>query len=160
MLLRPFIHGGKDQHKSCTAHHGKPLLCPCLRTTCTFLAIFLCWVMLLHPQARSTDHGGPRTSDLSIERRRRTHFTTARVIILKNLKKLQLFSSYCVSSSFLIKKKNSTTTLNLILDIVLFHFSASFIFGNTWPMISFSTRESVLRKSVSLQILAAVHLLN
>ena len=25
--LRPFIHGGKDQHKSCTAHHGEPLLC-------------------------------------------------------------------------------------------------------------------------------------
>ena len=27
-FLRPFIHGGKDQHKSCTAHHGEPLLCP------------------------------------------------------------------------------------------------------------------------------------
>ena len=33
--------------------------------------------MLPHPQATSTDHGGPRTSDLSIERRRRNHFTTA-----------------------------------------------------------------------------------
>ena len=32
----PFIHGGKDQHKSCTAHHGEPLLCPCLRTTCNY----------------------------------------------------------------------------------------------------------------------------
>ena len=28
-----------------------------------FLVIFLGWVMLLHPQATSTDHGGPRTSD-------------------------------------------------------------------------------------------------
>ena len=27
--------------------------------------------MLLHPQATSRDHGGPRTSDLSIERQRR-----------------------------------------------------------------------------------------
>ena len=42
-----------------------------------FLVIFLGWVMLLHPQATSTDHGGPRTSDLSIKRRRRNHFTTA-----------------------------------------------------------------------------------
>ena len=40
-----------------------------------FLVIFLGWVMLPHPQATSTDHGGPRTSDLSIERRRRNHFT-------------------------------------------------------------------------------------
>ena len=57
--LRPFIHGRKDQHKSCTAHHGEPLLCPCLRTTCYFFGYFLGWVMLLHPQATSTDHGGP-----------------------------------------------------------------------------------------------------
>ena len=42
-----------------------------------FLVIFLGWAMLPHPQATSTDHGGPRTSDLSIERRRRNHFTTA-----------------------------------------------------------------------------------
>ena len=40
VLLRPFIHGGKDQHKSCTAHHGEPLLCPCLRTTCNFFGYF------------------------------------------------------------------------------------------------------------------------
>ena len=33
--------------------------------------------MLLHPQATSTNQGGPRTSDLSIEGRRRNHFTTA-----------------------------------------------------------------------------------
>ena len=33
--------------------------------------------MLPHPQATSTDHGGPRTSDLSIERPRRNHFTIA-----------------------------------------------------------------------------------
>ena len=76
--LRSFIHGGKDQHESCTVHHGEPLLCPCLRTTCNFFGyFFLGWVMLLHPQATSTDNGGPRTSDLSIERRRRNHFTTA-----------------------------------------------------------------------------------
>ena len=31
----------KDQHKSCTAHHGEPLLCPCLRTTCFFWLFFL-----------------------------------------------------------------------------------------------------------------------
>ena len=50
---------------------------PCLRTTCIFWLIFLGWVMLPHPQATSTDHGGPRTSDHSIERRRRNHFNTA-----------------------------------------------------------------------------------
>ena len=32
-----------------------------------FLVIFLGWIMLPHPKATSTDHGGPRTSDLSIE---------------------------------------------------------------------------------------------
>ena len=32
--FRPFILEGKDQHTSCTAHHGEPLLCPCLRNTC------------------------------------------------------------------------------------------------------------------------------
>ena len=42
-----------------------------------FVVIFLGWVMLLHPQTTSTDHGGPRTSDLSIERGSRKHFTTA-----------------------------------------------------------------------------------
>ena len=30
LRLRPFILGGKDQRKSCTAHQGEPLLCPCL----------------------------------------------------------------------------------------------------------------------------------
>ena len=34
-IKRSFIHGGKEQHKSCTAHHGEPLLCPCLRN-CNF----------------------------------------------------------------------------------------------------------------------------
>ena len=33
--------------------------------------------MLLHLQATRTAHGEPRSSDLSIERRRRNHFTTA-----------------------------------------------------------------------------------
>ena len=40
IILRPFIHGGKDQHKSCTAHHGEPLLCPCLRTHAICLGYF------------------------------------------------------------------------------------------------------------------------
>ena len=29
-----------------------------------FLVMFMGWVMFPHPQATSTDHGGPRTSDL------------------------------------------------------------------------------------------------
>ena len=33
--------------------------------------------MLPHPQATSTDHGGPHTSDLTIERRGRNNFTAA-----------------------------------------------------------------------------------
>ena len=49
-----------------------------------FYVIFLGWVMLPHPQATSTDIGGPRTSDLSIERRRRTQFTT---VLLKSQNK-------------------------------------------------------------------------
>ena len=36
-----------------------------------FWFFFWAGVMLFHPQATSTDHGGPRTSDFSIERRRR-----------------------------------------------------------------------------------------
>ena len=31
---------------------------------------------MLHPQATTTNHSGPRISDLSIERRRRNHFNT------------------------------------------------------------------------------------
>ena len=31
---------GKNQHTSCTAYHGEPLLCPCLRTTCNFFWLF------------------------------------------------------------------------------------------------------------------------
>ena len=37
--------------------------------------------MLPRPQATSTDHGGSRTSDLSIERRRRNHFIAAPHIV-------------------------------------------------------------------------------
>ena len=33
--------------------------------------------MLLRPKATRTDHGGPRTSDLTIERRRRNYFYTS-----------------------------------------------------------------------------------
>ena len=51
--------------------------CCSLRSTCTFPGIFPGWIMLLHPQATSTDHAGPQTSDLSIEKRRRNHFITA-----------------------------------------------------------------------------------
>ena len=39
-----------------------------------YMHVFLGLVMLPHPQAMSTVHGGPRTSDLSIEKRRRYHF--------------------------------------------------------------------------------------
>ena len=39
-FLRPFIHGRKDQNKSCTTHHGKSLLFPCLRSTCNFFWLF------------------------------------------------------------------------------------------------------------------------
>ena len=49
-----------------SALHGEPLLCPWLKYTCSFLAISLGWVMLPHPQVTSTDHDGPRTSDLSL----------------------------------------------------------------------------------------------
>ena len=97
--LRPFIHGGKDQHKSCTAHHGEPLLCPCLRTTCYFLVIFLGWVMLLHPQATITDHSGPRTSDLSIERRRRNHFTTSPLITFCPKQILFFLKTICLKAT-------------------------------------------------------------
>ena len=41
-----------------------------------FSVIFLDCVMLPQPQAMYMDHGGPRTSDLSIERQIRNHFTT------------------------------------------------------------------------------------
>ena len=36
--------------------------------------------MLPHPEATSKVRSGPRTSDLSIERRRRNHFTTAPLV--------------------------------------------------------------------------------
>ena len=39
--LRSFIHGGKDQHKSCTAHHGEPLLCPCFKNYMQLLFFWL-----------------------------------------------------------------------------------------------------------------------
>ena len=49
--------------------------------------------MLLHPLATSTDHGGPRTSDLSIERRRRNHFTTAPLLNITSKAKVHLMHS-------------------------------------------------------------------
>ena len=88
---RPYIHEGKDQHMSCTVHHGEPLLCPCLKPICSFLVIFLGWVILPHYEATSTDHSGPRTSDLSIERRRRNHFKTAPTTAVR---RDELYSSY------------------------------------------------------------------
>ena len=42
-----------------------------------YMHFFLGWVMLPHPQATSTAHGGTRTTEISIERRRRNQFTTA-----------------------------------------------------------------------------------
>ena len=47
-----------------------------LREYMHFLVIFLGWVMLPHLQATSTDHGGPQTPDVSIERLRPNHFIT------------------------------------------------------------------------------------
>ena len=97
IFLRPFIHGGKDQHKSCTAHHGEPLLWPCfffgyfsgldnVASPCKQRARIMVQATD-HPasnehgsrqlQATSTDHVEPRKSALSSERRRRNHFTTA-----------------------------------------------------------------------------------
>ena len=37
---RRFIHKRTDQHKSCSALHGEPRLCPCLKTTCNFFGYF------------------------------------------------------------------------------------------------------------------------
>ena len=62
----------------------EPLLCPCLRTTCNFFAYFS--GLLSHPQATSTDDGGPRTSDFSVERRGCNHLTTAPPIQIKIFK--------------------------------------------------------------------------
>ena len=73
----------KNQDKSCTAFHGEPLLCLCLRTRCNFSGYFSGLGNVASPQATSTDHGGPRTSDLSFERRRRNHFTTSPSNFLK-----------------------------------------------------------------------------
>ena len=37
--------------------------------------------MLPHSQATSTDHAWPKTSDISIEKRRRNHFITAPLVL-------------------------------------------------------------------------------
>ena len=51
--LRPFIHEGKDQHTSSTAHHCEPVLCPSLRTACNFFVIFVgCVCLNLELRAR------------------------------------------------------------------------------------------------------------
>ena len=55
LRLRPFIHGGKDEHKSCTAHHGEPVLCPCLRTTCNLFGYFSGLGKVASPS--SNEHG-------------------------------------------------------------------------------------------------------
>ena len=38
--LRPITQEGKNEYASCTVHHGEPLLCPCLKTTCNFISYF------------------------------------------------------------------------------------------------------------------------
>ena len=76
MLFFKTIHPrGKDQHKSCSAHHGEPLLCPCLRTTCNFFGYFSGLGNVASPS--SNEHGSWWASNirLSVERRRRNHFT-------------------------------------------------------------------------------------
>ena len=40
--------------------------------------------MLPHPQSTRAGRGGPRTSELSIKSRRRNHFTSVPLIILKS----------------------------------------------------------------------------
>ena len=57
--LTLFIHKRKDQYTSCSAHHGEPQLCSCLRTTCISFGYFLGWVILPDPQPTITDHDGP-----------------------------------------------------------------------------------------------------
>ena len=70
--------------------------------------------MLPHPQATSTDHGGPRTSDLSIERRRRNHFTTAPPFHVSHSRIFFMYFSYCfLKHKSKLKKKHE----NLFFDI-------------------------------------------
>ena len=69
-----------NQQTSYSVHHWEALLSHWLRFTCLFLVIFPDWIMLSRPQSMSTDHGGSRTSNLSMENRRRNHFTTGHLI--------------------------------------------------------------------------------
>ena len=69
-----FIHKGQDQLTRCSTLHGEPRLFLAQELHALLLFIFLGWVILPHPQATSTDHGGPRTSYHLTERRRRYHF--------------------------------------------------------------------------------------
>ena len=74
-------------------------LVPLTQIDIHFFVIFLSWVMLPHPQAISTDHGGPRTSHLSIDRH--NHFTTATLSTL-SMNKLRFYHEE--KSSRTIKK--------------------------------------------------------
>ena len=67
IVIGQFVHKRKNEQTSCSVFDGKPLLCHWLRFTYCFLANFLGWLMLVHPQSTTMDHGGPQKSDLSID---------------------------------------------------------------------------------------------
>ena len=48
----------KDEHKNCSAFHAQPWKRPWLRITSAIFAIFMCWVLLLCPQATRADQLG------------------------------------------------------------------------------------------------------
>ena len=50
------------EYTRCLSKNGEMLLCPLLRFSRTVLALLLGYVMLSHPQAKSTDQDGPRSS--------------------------------------------------------------------------------------------------
>ena len=97
--LRPFIHGERTNTRAVQ-------LITVNRCCAHVWLFFLGWVMLLHSQATSKDHGGPRTSDLSIERRRRNHFTAAPLKFHKTIKNFTLpfFRPILILSTILISR--------------------------------------------------------
>ena len=70
--------------------------------------------MLLHPLATSADHGGPRTSDLSIERRIRNHFTTAPLLNITSKAKVHLMHSSKLKRNLLISESVTNEKFNYI----------------------------------------------
>ena len=99
--------------------------------------------MFPHPQATSTDHGGPRTSDHSRERRRRNDFTAAPLnTIIKNfvgrIYDMTIIEIYLCSVwadwknlSWMITSKTSLTWLNRDFDFKFF-FWAGAIIEKSW----------------------------